>query len=125
MPNCDIDVETGGKEPEQLRVYIAGPYTHGDWGTNQKNVIVAAQVVKDHGHIPFIPHTMTGLWSIMYDNDWLEFDLAWLEVCDAMVKLEGKSTGADLEEDFADLNDIEVYKGVQEFVENVDPVKTD
>jgi len=42
-----------------------------------------------------------------------------------MVKLEGKSTGADLEEEFADLNDIEVYKGVQEFVENVDPVKTD
>lgn len=103
------DISERGKTEEQLLVYVAGPYTHGEWGTNIRNAIEEAQILLEEGHVPFIPHTMTGLWSIQYQNDWLEFDFCWLEECDAMVRIEGFSEGSDQEEEFAEENDIPVY----------------
>jgi len=46
-------------------VYIAGPYTQGEWGTNIRNAVQAAERVWQLGHVPFIPHTETALWSIL------------------------------------------------------------
>ena len=105
------------------RVYIAGPYTHGDWGLNQRRAIQAAQEVLDRGHIPFIPHTMTATWSIVCGNNWIDFDLYWVEVCDALIRLPGKSNGSDTEVEFAKDNDIDVYMSVEEFVEEVDSLE--
>jgi len=105
------------------RVYIAGPYTHGDWGENQRNVIEAAQKVMNHGHVPFIPHTMTGLWSVMYSNNWIAFDLHWLKTCDAIVRLPGESEGADIEVAFAKQEGIKVYDSVERFIWGVDDIE--
>ena len=108
--------EEHGIEEGQLRVYIAGPYTHGKWGENQRRAIEAAQKVLEAGHIPFVPHTMTGIWSVMYSNEWIKFDLKWVEVCDALIRLPGKSNGSDTEVDFAAEMEIPIYYTVDEFL---------
>lgn len=114
------DLENEGLSEDQLLVYIAGPYTHGRWGDNISNVVETAQRVVNRGHVPFIPHTMTALWSTHFDNNWVRLDLCILERCDAMIRLEGKSKGADIEEEFAEMNDIPVYHGLSEFKSEVD-----
>lgn len=116
MPGVE-DVTKHGIDDGQKRVYIAGPYTGGQWGENIQNAVIAGQTVYEVGHIPFIPHTMTGLWSALYPNNrWITFDLKWVEVCDALIRLPGESEGADSEVRFARHNDIPVHFGVDQFL---------
>lgn len=103
-----------------MRVYIAGPYSGGDWGENVKRAVDAAEEVYQAGHDPFIPHTMTALWSMLYpkpDHEWLMFDLSWVDMCDALIRLEGESPGGDVEVKRAELKDIQTYMSVEEFLE--------
>lgn len=51
------------------------------------------------GYIPFCPH-----WSHFQDiylplsyEDWIEFDLYWLEQCHVVLRVSGQSAGADKE----------------------------
>ena len=109
-------------EPEPQKVYIAGPYSGGDWGTNVKNAVLAGDRVWRAGHVPFIPHTMTGLWSVLSEksgDEWLEYDLEWLAECDALIRLPGESPGAEVEVSFANESGIDVYHSVDEFLESV------
>lgn len=82
-----------------LRVYIAGPYTNGDPALNVRRAITAAEEVVAAGHVPFVPH-LDHLWHLVNPHDyeyWLRLDLAWLEACDCVIRLDGDSPGADLE----------------------------
>jgi len=101
-------------------VYIAGPYTEGVWEYNLRNVIDTAEAVYNAGHVPFIPHTMTTLWALLHPKQkesWLEIDLRILEECDTLIRLDGESEGAEVEVDFAQENGIDVYEGVNEFLD--------
>lgn len=118
MPGL-YSVEGEGVIDGELRVYIAGPYTSGRWGPNIEAAIDAAQDVYEAGHVPFVPHTMTALWSMKHMNDWITFDLKWVEVCDALVRIGGWSEGAQTEEEFAKENGIPVYHGVDDFIDEV------
>lgn len=105
-----------------LRVYIAGPYAGGKWGTNIRNAIEAAERVYQAGHAPFIPHTMNGLWSILHEKDkeeWLDIDLAYLGQCDCMIRLPGESPGSDVEVAYAEEKGISVFWSVDEFESEV------
>lgn len=90
----------------RLKIYVAGPYTAPDDAAVEANVrkaIDAGIAILKRGHYPFIPHlthfvdkrsaeVKAGLrWE-----DYLVWDRAWLEDCDALLFL-GHSTGADLE----------------------------
>jgi hypothetical protein len=100
-------------------VYIAGPYTKGVWEYNLRNVIEAAEQVYNAGHVPFIPHTMTTLWALLYPKQkdaWLEIDLRVLEECDSLIRLDGDSEGAEVEVDFAQEHGITVYESIDEFL---------
>jgi hypothetical protein len=89
-----------------LRIYIAGPYTAPDKNgleLNTYGAIDAAIAVFRKGHIPYVPHLThyvdlraktTGI-NLTW-NDYMRWDLPWLELCDALLHL-GKSKGADLE----------------------------
>lgn len=104
---------------ESQLVYIAGPYTEGAWEDNLRNVIDVAEYVWSRGHTPFIPHTMTTLWALVYQKEkekWLEFDLRWLDVCDAMIRVDGHSPGAAAEQRHCEENDIPVFTNKHEFV---------
>lgn len=102
------------------RVYIAGPYTGGKWGTNVKNAVGAGEKVAEAGHIPFIPHAMSSLWSILYEKsgeEWLQQYYSWIETCDALIRIPGESPGGDKEVMYASSLNIPTYPSVDSFLE--------
>lgn len=78
-------------------VYIAAPYSS-DPKTNTVAAIEFAGVLMDHQIAwPIVPH-LSHLWNAIaprpYD-DWIALDLALLERCDGLIRLQGDSPGAD------------------------------
>ena len=83
-----------------MRIYLAGPYSAPDPCINTHAAMEAAHAIMDAGHDPFIPH-LTHFMHTMRPRpyeDWMRRDLAFLPVCDVMVRLPGASPGADREE---------------------------
>jgi hypothetical protein len=81
------------------KVYIAGPYTIPDPVENTREAIMVADILFEKGFIPFVPH-LNILWHLIVprqETDWLEWDLEWLKACDYILRIPGKSKGADLE----------------------------
>ena len=102
-----------------MRVYIAGPYTKGDVVVNVRNAVLAADRIFDAGHLPYVPH-LTHLWHTVSPHpweDWMRLDMGWLPACDALVRMPGESTGADLEVEQARNLGIPVFDGVDAFLE--------
>lgn len=82
-----------------VRVYVAGPYTHGDVAVNVRTAILAADKLMDRGFMPFVPH-LTHLWHIISPRpyrDWIKLDNQFLPYCDIILRLPGESQGADAE----------------------------
>lgn len=102
-----------------MRVYIAGPYTKGDVAANVRAAIDAAQAILLAGHAPFVPH-LTHFWHLLYPGpyeQWITLDLAWLDICDALVRLPGESAGADREVAHAMTHGLAVYYGLAAFLD--------
>lgn len=81
------------------KVYIAGPYTLGDTALNVRRAILAADEVWAAGFLPYVPH-LDHLWHLVSPkpiSTWYAMDIGWLRVCDAVLRLQGESEGADIE----------------------------
>jgi len=90
----------------QLLVYVAGPYSASTAERRERNVeaaVDAGVALFQRGHFPYIPHLthfvdlrakQTGI--TLEWEDYISWDLPWLERCDALLYL-GSSKGADLE----------------------------
>lgn len=85
------------------RVYISGPMAGAPGSSYTSNIragIDAAEALERMGAVPYLPHTNT-LWGICYPGkDYetiIQRDLAWIEVCDFLVRVPGASHGADQE----------------------------
>ena len=102
-----------------LRVYIAGPYTHGDVAENVREAIVKAHDLLDLGYAPFCPHLshFLHLHRPRRYMEWMILDLQWLRVSDVILRLPGDSPGADTEEELARQEGIPVVYTVAELVE--------
>ena len=94
----------------RLKIYIAGPVTEGDRLNNFMQACIAQRDLMSCGHAPFNP-----ILSIMHPDalaipyeSWIETDLAWVAVADVVLRLPGKSRGADREVEFAKNNNIPV-----------------
>ncbi len=104
-----------------MRVYIAGPLTNGGQVPGKENVELAiemGELVLRHGHEPFIPH-LYYYWHQLFPhhhNTWMELDLKWLRVCDALIRLPGDSPGADKEVALAEELHIPVFFSLEEFL---------
>lgn len=86
-----------------MKIYIAGPYTKGDVGQNVRTAIMDGDYVSRLGHFPFIPH-LTHFWHLVLPHEyqfWLDQDIEWLKICDAVLRLDGESAGADKEVELA------------------------
>jgi hypothetical protein len=97
-----------------MRVYVAGPYTKGDVVINVRKAIEAADQLAALGHYPFIPH-LSHFWHLVAPHKylfWIEQDLAWLNKCDALLRLPGESKGADLEVATARKLGLKVYTSI-------------
>ena len=80
-------------------VYIAGPYTRDDPVINTARVVDVADYLMICGYIPYVPH-LTLFWHFKHSHSikfWYDYDLAWLEKCDCLLRLPGESSGADKE----------------------------
>lgn len=80
-------------------IYVASPYTKGDVAVNVRRCIECADELATRGLVPFCP-LLTHFWHLICPHPiefWYAQDMAWLEKCDALVRLPGESTGADKE----------------------------
>ena len=99
-----------------MKIFISGPYSQGDVAQNVKKAMDLAGQLIDMGHSPFCPH----LFHFLHINSpkeystWLNTDIEFLSVCDAMIRIQGDSKGADVEEAFAKDNNIPIYHNISE-----------
>lgn len=80
-------------------IYVSGPYSKGDVSENIRRACLAGDELLNKGHTPLVPH-LTHLWHLMSPKSWdtwMRIDLDLLNVCDAVLRLDGESKGADLE----------------------------
>jgi len=99
-------------------VYVASPYTKGDIAVNVRTNIEAANRLADAGYVPFAP-LLSHFWHMLFPRPyefWCRQDLAWLERCDALVRLPGESSGADAEVEYAQKLGIPVYYDLNELL---------
>ena len=104
-----------------MRIYVAGPFSKGNQMQNVHTAIGAADMLVVKGHTPFIPH-LTAFWSLVYshpDDFWYAYDLEWLKVCDALLRLPGPSVGADNEVRQAKAQGKPVYYSLADVPEEV------
>ena len=100
----------------KLKVYVAGPYSNGDVAQNVANAIKAGDELLEAGHIPFVPH-LTHFWEMQHSHEWgewLDYDIEWLKECDILLRLPGKSTGAEIEMQVALAHGIPICYSVRE-----------
>jgi len=91
---------------EPLRIYVAGPYTAETPTQRIKNVktaIDAGIIIYHKGHFPYIPHLTHFIDERAKEigvrltwEDYIRWDLSWLDFCDAILCL-GRSKGVDIE----------------------------
>ena len=82
-----------------IRVYIAGPYTHGDVAQNVRHAILIADDLWQRGYIPYVPHLMH-FWHVLCPHthaEWVALDMHWLACCHVILRFPGPSEGADAE----------------------------
>jgi len=102
-------------------VYIAGPIeSSGHVALNVRNAILVAEDLYKHGIMGFVPH-LSVVWNMVTPDctykRWLGYDFQIILRCDALLRLPGKSDGADKEVKFARKNNVPVYYSMKEMVE--------
>lgn len=105
-----------------MKIYVAGPYSSGDVAQNVRNAIQAGNDITNLGHIPFIPH-LTHFWHMLFPHEyqfWMKQDEAWLQECDAILRLKGESPGADNEVAIATELGLNIYESILE-IPNINP----
>lgn len=118
-PKRSVPVVQMDRKP---RVYIAGPLSLGDSFLNVREACKAANVLMTAGCVPFVPH-LNAFWHCMFpreEEDWIQWDFAWLDTCDYLVRLRGVSKGADREVEYAQSHNIPVFDGVAHFLDYLD-----
>ena len=92
-------------------IYIAAPYTLPDPVQNTHRAIMVADELIFDGFIPYIPH-LTLLWHLVSSHNiqfWYDYDCHMLRRCDAVLRVDGASVGADREVELAKEWGIPVY----------------
>lgn len=115
------------RPPEVPHVYVAGPYTDGDNFERVRDALIAANALREIGCAPFIPH-LFAFWHFLMPRPWeawMELDLAWLERCDALLRLPGPSKGADIEVQKAGELGIPVFTSLHELAAWMDQAMDD
>jgi len=97
-------------------IYIASAYTLGDTVENIRKACLAGDEILAKGHTPFVPH-LSHLYHFISPKPWetwLKLDAEFLARCDALLRLEGISKGADLEVEMAKYLEMPIYYSLDE-----------
>lgn len=103
-------------EPKRKLIYVSGPYTNGDQALNVYNAVRAALDIIKWGHAPYVPHLSHFIHCMSpqpYET-WMRVDLAWVQVCQALVRLPGLSPGGDREVIHAIDHGVDVCYGMED-----------
>lgn len=102
-----------------IAVYVASPYTLVPNKTMAVDIQMdAGNRLMDLGFHPFLP-LLSHFWDQKYTRtyrDWMSLDLTFLERCDCVLRLPGKSHGADREVQHARQNDIPVFFHIDDLI---------
>lgn len=101
-------------------IFISSPYTLGNQLDNVQRQVEAAHTLMDYGYAPIAPLLSHYLeqWRSRPWEEWIEVDLMLLSRCDAVLRLEGESQGADLEVAEARRLNIPVYFSIESLTQN-------
>ena len=84
---------------EKSKIYVAGPYSIGNKELNVFKAIVMAEKLVRLNYVPYVPH-LNHFWDGSFKHPpkfWYAYDIFWLKCCDYIVRIPGKSKGADNE----------------------------
>jgi hypothetical protein len=98
-------------------VYVAGPISSHPMHRTH-DAIKAADALLAVGFAPYVTHTSV-VWDMISPKgyeEWMSLDFAWVERCDALVRIPGESKGADREVEHARAKGIPVFFGVEEII---------
>lgn len=101
-----------------MRVYVSGAITHGDPKANALIAIEYADVLLEMGFAPYLPH-LDVFWNDVSSHeyeDWMKLDFAWIEVCNAVLRIPGFSPGGDREVVFATGLGIPVFYTIEDLI---------
>lgn len=82
-----------------MRVYVAGPISKPPLEANIRRAFDAGHELLMNGFDPFIPHLYCFM-QITHPHSyerWMQLDLAFLSVCEAVFRVSGESPGAERE----------------------------
>jgi len=101
------------------RVYISGPITLGDREANVRQALEAHKRLLDLGYAPLNPMLSAWIpWEAEVPHEvWVQADLPWVEMSDALLRLPGESAGADEEVRHAIKMGIPFFASVEELHE--------
>ncbi len=94
------------------RIYISGPISRGNRTHNFAQACEAHKKLIDYGAAPLNP-MLSMLHPDAYNIEhatWIECDLPWVEVADAVLRLSGESVGADAECEHAERHGVPVFR---------------
>jgi hypothetical protein len=117
----DIRRRVNESPMDRPRVYISGPITSGNRNKNQFRALEAHKALMLAGFAPLNP-IITGNLPFSWDKDvphalWIDCDLPWIEVSDALLRLPGYSVGADAECEHAKRNNVPIFYDLEELVQ--------
>lgn len=109
---------------DRYRIYVAGPMSKGDFMENIHTGLRVGRELFMEGFAPYVPHLDAYMFPISQAetperevqiyNELLEWDFAWIEVSDALIRLPGVSAGADREVAWAESLAIPVFYEMDE-----------
>lgn len=100
-------------------VYVAGSYTAENAAGVEANVTAAIDATVElldaglHPYTPHLSHYVHARHPRGYET-WMALDFAWVKRCDALLRLPGKSSGADREVALAREIGIPVFHSVRD-----------
>ena len=100
------------------KIFISGPYTIGDVAQNVKKAMDVANELINNGFAPYCPHLTHFLHMNNFQpySKWLEIDLEYMVICDAVLRIPGESYGADNEIAIAQKMGIPVFYEIDELM---------
>jgi len=102
-----------------MRVYIAGPISKGPLERNIRRAFDAANILMMNGFHPYVPHFCCFM-DITHPHPyerWMTLGFAFISTCEAVFRLDGESTGADRECDFAIAIGIPVFNSIESLID--------
>ncbi|MFT5723283.1 MAG: hypothetical protein ACI9JN_000392 [Bacteroidia bacterium] len=101
-----------------LKIFISGPYTKGDVAQNVKMSMEVTNQLIDLGFAPYCPHLTHFLHMNNFQpyEKWLELDIEYMILCDAILRIPGDSAGADKEVELAKKRGILVFYDINQIL---------